>query len=315
MRVLVTGGAGFIGSHLCARLLVRGDEVDCLDNFITGRRQNVRELEQSPAFQLIEADVSEPFDVQVDAVFHLASPASPPGYLKYPLKTALANSFGAYHALRLSEKYQAKFLMASTSEVYGDPLEHPQREEYWGNVNPIGMRACYDESKRFAETLTTIFEKNNGVDARIVRIFNCYGPYSDPDDGRIVPSFVSRALLGEPITIYGDGRHTRSLCYVSDLVAGLLKAMFTEGTRGRVYNLGSPDEHTVIEYAQIIRQLTRSKSPIVHVDPISEDDPRRRQPDISRAREELGWQPVVGLEEGLSRTIEWFRSELVDRIA
>ncbi len=308
MKILVTGGAGFLGSHLCARLLERGHEVIILDNFLTGDKRNLPDPNGGGSYRLVESDVTEPFDIRVDAIFHLASPASPAGYVEHPLETALANSVGTYNALTVAEKYRAKFLMASTSEVYGDPLEHPQREEYWGNANPVGMRSCYEEGKRFAETLTTVFERSHGLDARIVRIFNCYGPHSDPNDGRMVPNFVKQALEGDPITVYGSGEHTRSLCYVSDLVEGLLKAMFTEGTRGRIYNLGSQDEHKVIEYASTIRRLAGSKSPILHVDPKFDDDPKRRRPDISRARLELGWAPVVEMEEGLRNTIEWFRA-------
>ena len=308
LKILVTGGAGFIGSHLSARLLERHHEVIILDNFLTGNRRNLPDSTGDVSFRLVEADVTDSFDLCVDAIFHLASPASPTGYVEHPLETALANSVGTYNALVLAEKYGAKFLLASTSEVYGDPLEHPQREEYWGNANPVGMRSCYEEGKRFAETLTTIFERSHGLDARIVRIFNCYGPNSDPDDGRLVPNFVKQAINHDPITIYGTGEHTRSICYVSDLVEGLLKAMFTEGTRGRIYNLGSQDEQKVIEYALLIKQLSGSRSPIVHVDPIFEDDPRRRRPDIARAKLELGWTPVVGMEEGLRNTIEWFRA-------
>ena len=307
MRILVTGGAGFVGSHLCARLLERQHEVIVLDNFLTGNRRNLPEPDASVSYRLVEADVTQPFDVCVDAIFHLASPASPSGYVEHPLETALANSIGTYNALRLAEKYSAQFLLASTSEVYGDPLEHPQREEYWGNANPVGLRSCYEEGKRFAETLTMIFERSHGLDARIVRIFNCYGPNSDPDDGRLVPNFVKQALKGDPITVYGTGEHTRSICYVSDLVEGLLKAMFTQGSRGRIYNLGSQDEHKVNEYASVIKRLAESKSPIVHLDPKFEDDPRRRRPDITRAKQELGWAPVVEMEEGLRNTIEWFR--------
>ena len=308
LKILVTGGAGFIGSHLCARLLEQRHEVIILDNFLTGKRRNLPDPNGDVRYRLVESDVTEPFDFCVDAIFHLASPASPSGYVEHPLETALANSVGTYNALTLAERCRAKFLLASTSEVYGDPLEHPQREEYWGNANPVGMRSCYEEGKRFAETLTTIFERSHGLDARIVRIFNCYGPNSDPNDGRLVPNFVKQALKDDPITIYGTGEHTRSLCYVSDLVEGLLKALFTEGTRGRIYNLGNQDEHKVIDYALMIKRLAGSKSPIVHVDPRFEDDPRRRRPDIARAKLELGWAPVVEVEEGLGNTIEWFRA-------
>lgn len=312
MKILVTGGAGFIGSHLCDALIAEGHEVVCADNLITGSRRNVTHLEGEPRFTFVEHDVTEPMDITVDAIFHLASPASPPGYLEYPLKTALANSQGTHNLLQLAQKCGARFLMASTSEAYGDPLEHPQREEYWGHVNPIGVRSCYDESKRFAETLTMIYVRQYDLDARVIRIFNTYGPRSDPNDGRIVPNFITQALRGEPITVYGDGTQTRALCYVSDLVEGILKAMFTPETEGEVFNLGNPDEHTVLEFAHVIKRLAASPSPIVYKSAPQlgnriADDPTRRCPDISKARRVLGWSPTVGLAEGMERTIGWFR--------
>lgn len=313
MHVVVTGGAGFIGSHLCTRLLDEGHRVTCVDNLITGSLDNIEPLRSNPNFRFIQADVSQPLTdlgERVDAIFHLASPASPPGYLTYPLQTALANSHGTLNMLQLAQRDGAKFLMASTSEAYGNPLEHPQKETYWGNVNPFGMRSCYDESKRYAETLTYIFIHQYGVDARVIRIFNTYGPNSDPNDGRIVPNFIKQALQGEPITVYDEGTRTRSLCYVSDLVEGIMRVMFTQGTKGEIFNLGNPEEHTVGEYAEIIKRLADSNSEIVHVPNISKDDPSRRKPDITKARERLGWEPKVGLEEGLSRTIEWFRRKL-----
>ena len=312
MRILVTGGAGFIGSHLCEHLLGQGHEVFCLDNLITGHRHNVAHLTGNPRFHFLEQDVVVPLakPLAVDAIYHLASPASPPDYLRHPLETALANSQGTHNMLELARAAGARLLFASTSEIYGDPLQHPQREDYWGNVNPIGMRSCYDESKRFGEALTATYVRTFGLDARIVRIFNTYGPHSDPVDGRIVPNFVTQAILGEPITVYGDGQQTRSLCYVSDLVAGLARAMDTPGTAGGVFNLGNPDEHTVLEYAQVIKQKANSPSPIVFKPPISEDEPMRRRPDISRARERLGWEPEVALDEGLALTIVWFRQRL-----
>jgi nucleoside-diphosphate-sugar epimerase len=312
MRSLVVGGAGFIGSHLCEHLLARGDEVVCVDNFITGRAENLATFRDHPRFRFVEADVIQPFDLDgpADELFHLASPASPPGYLRKPLETALVNSVGTNHLLDLARRKGGKFLLASTSEAYGDPLVHPQSEDYWGNVNPNGVRAPYDEGKRFAEALTMVYVRAYGVDGRIVRIFNTYGPRSDPDDGRLVPNFVTQALRGEPITVYGDGRQTRSLCYVSDLVRGLVRAMEAPGTTGRVYNLGNPDERTVLEFAEVIRRLAGSPSPIVHRAHISPDDPHRRCPDIDRARTELGWQPTVPLDEGLGETVEWFRDRL-----
>lgn len=313
MKALVTGGAGFIGSHLCARLLRDGHEVLCVDNLITGKRENLADVDGRPGFRYVHHDVSTPFgpevDQAVDLVFHLASPASPVGYFRNPLATALANSVGTNNALDLARRHHARFLVASTSEVYGDPLEHPQREEYWGNVNPNGIRSPYDEGKRFGEALTLIYVREYGVNARIVRIFNTYGPNSDPEDGRIVPNFVTQALAGEALTIYGSGTQTRSLCYVSDLVEGLLRAI-TVGVPGRVYNLGNPEEHTVLEFAQAIKRQAGSSSEIVFRSPSSEDDPRRRCPDITRARAELGWQPTVGLEEGIGLTIAWMRERL-----
>lgn len=312
MRSLVVGGAGFVGSHVCEALLDRGDDVIAVDNFITGQPENLASLRRHPRFQFLQADVIQPFDLdgELDEVFHLASPASPPGYLRKPLETALVNSVGTNHLLDLARRKGAKFLLTSTSEAYGDPLVHPQTEDYWGNVNPNGVRAPYDEGKRFAEALTMVYVRTYGVDARIVRIFNTYGPRSDPEDGRLVPNFVTQALRDQPITVYGDGRQTRSLCYVSDLVRGLLLAMETPGTTGRVYNLGNPDERTVLEFAEVIRELAGSSSPIVHREHISPDDPHRRCPDIRRARAELGWEPTIPLEEGLRQTVEWFRQRV-----
>lgn len=313
MRTVVTGGAGFIGSHLCARLLQLGHEVIAVDNLITGRRRNIADLLERPSFTFLEHDVVEPIDLQAEAVFHLASPASPKGYLDHPLETALVNSAGSYNLLQTSRIKGATFLLASTSEAYGDPLEHPQNERYWGNVNPVGVRSCYDESKRFAESLTMTYVRNLGVDARIVRIFNTYGPHSDPEDGRIVPNFINQALMGLPLTVYGDGSQTRSLCYVDDLVDGIVAAMFTDGTRGQVINLGNPREHTVLEYAHLIRKLCDSESEI-HFRPLPEDDPTRRCPDIGKARALLGWEPRVGLEEGLGQTIGWFKTIVQEKV-
>lgn len=312
MRALVTGGAGFVGSHLCERLLARGDEVVCVDNFITGQVENLETLRENPRFQFLQTDVIEPFEIDgaVDAVLHLASPASPPGYLRKPLETALVNSIGTNNLLALARARGAKFLLASTSEAYGDPLVHPQSEDYWGNVNPNGVRACYDEGKRFGEAITMVYVRQYGLDARIVRIFNCYGPRSDPNDGRLVPNFITQALRGEPMTVYGDGQQTRSLCYVSDLVDGLLRAMETNGTTGRVYNLGNPDERTIVEFAEVIRRVAGSSSPIVYREHISPDDPHRRCPDITRAKAELGWEPRVSLDDGLAQTVNWFRARL-----
>lgn len=248
--------------------------------------------------------------MQAELIFHLASPASPPGYLIYPVQTSMVNSLGTHNLLELAKRNGARFLLASTSETYGDPLVHPQREDYWGNVNPIGIRSCYDESKRFGESLTMTYVRQFDLDARIIRIFNTYGPNSDPNDGRLVPNFTTQALRGEPITIYGTGLQTRSLCYVSDLVEGIIRAMFFEDTKGDVFNLGMPDERTVLEFAQVIKSLAHSESPIVFRSHISEDDPSRRRPNIDKAIVKLQWTPQVDLEDGLSATIEWFRKRL-----
>jgi nucleoside-diphosphate-sugar epimerase len=311
MKVIVTGGAGFIGSHLCARLLADGHRVTCVDNLITGAAENVAPLREDPNFSFVDHDVVQPLMADGEAIFHLASPASPPGYLRFPVETALVNSFGTYHLLELARRNRAQFLIASTSEAYGDPLQHPQREDYWGNVNPVGVRSCYDESKRFGESLTMTFVRQHHLDARVIRIFNTYGPHSDPRDGRIVPNFITQAVRGEPITVYGDGQQTRSLCYVADLVEGILRAMWAPRTTGRVYNLGNPDERTVLEFAERIKSLAGSSSEIVFRPHISADDPQRRCPDIARARSELGWEPRVQLDEGLMRTISWFRTRLL----
>lgn len=310
MRILVAGGAGFIGAHLCRRLLADGHEVICVDNLSTGRAVNIAGLEDLPAFQFVEHDIVEPFEAEADAIFHLASPASPPGYLRRPVETMRVNSEGTLHLLQLARAQGARFLLASTSEAYGDPEQHPQRESYWGNVNPLGVRACYDEGKRFAEALTMTHVREFGLDGRIVRIFNTYGPRSDPDDGRLVPNFITQALRGEPLTLFGGGEQTRSLCYVSDLVEGLLRVMFTDGLRGEVINLGNPEEHTVREYAERIRDLCASHSEIVNVEAALGDDPQRRRPDITKATSVLGWQPRVSLAEGLQATIDYFRGEL-----
>ncbi len=315
MHVLVAGGAGFIGSHLCDALLERGDAVLAVDNFITGNRRNVEHLSGHPRFRLLEHDITVPLDLEVDAIYHLASPASPIGYLRHPVETSLVNSLGTYNLLELARRNRAIFLLASTSEVYGEPLEHPQREEYRGNVSCTGIRSCYDEGKRFAESLTMTYLRQYDLRAYIVRIFNTYGPRSDPQDGRLVPNFVVNALRGRPIPVYGDGSQTRSLCYVSDLVAGILRASEEPDATGEVFNLGNPDERSILEYARLIKRLADSSSPIVHVaatelgDRIS-DDPSRRCPDISKARRLLQWEPKISVEEGLGRTIRWFREAL-----
>ena len=308
MNVLVSGGAGFIGSHLCARLLDDGHRVLCVDNLLTGSLRNVEALQGRPGFSFLKQDVTEPFAYEAEAVFHLASPASPVGYMEHPFETILVNSLGTYRLLQRAREVGARFLITSTSEAYGDPLEHPQRETYFGNVNPVGPRACYDESKRLGETITMEFYRQYGLDARIVRIFNTYGPHSQMDDGRIVPNFITQALNGQSLTIHGDGTQTRSLCYVSDLVDGLVRAMFTPETAGEVYNLGNPEEHSVGEFAELIIGLCASPSKLLF-EPKRQDDPERRRPDISKAQTQLKWAPTVDLEAGMTRTIEWFRQE------
>ncbi|MEV5957075.1 UDP-glucuronic acid decarboxylase family protein [Streptomyces sp. NPDC051987] len=306
MRVVITGGAGFLGSHLCDLLLRRGDRVVCVDDLSTGRLENLRDAARHPAFRFVECDVTRGLDVPgpVDAVAHLASPASPPDYLRRPLQTLAAGSRGAEHALLLARRHGARFLLASTSEVYGSPQVHPQTEEYWGHVNPIGPRSVYDESKRFAEALTTAYRRTLGVDTGIVRIFNTYGPRMRADDGRVVSNFITQALSGRPVTVYGSGEQTRSFCYVDDLVRGLA-AMLDSDESGPV-NLGNPGEFTVAELAGLVRRLTGSAAP-VDFRPLPQDDPPRRRPAVERAARTLGWVPVVGLEQGLRQTIDWFR--------
>ena len=312
MNVLVSGGAGFIGSHLCARLLDEGYSVRCVDNLLTGSRRNIAALLENPRFTFLNHDVTEPLPFEADVVFHLASPASPVGYMEHPFETILVNSLGTYRLLQRVREVGAQFLISSTSEAYGDPLVHPQREDYFGNVNPVGPRACYDESKRLGETITMEFYRQYGVDARIVRIFNTYGPHSQMNDGRIIPNFITQALDGRSLTVHGDGSQTRSLCYVADLVDGLMCAMFTAGTAGEIYNLGNPEEHTVREYAELIIRLCGSSSELTF-EPKRQDDPERRRPDISKAREKLAWGPTVGLEDGMRRTIAWFQQERARR--
>jgi nucleoside-diphosphate-sugar epimerase len=305
LKIVVTGGAGFIGSHLCTRLLDEGHNVLCVDNLITGDERNIAPLRNHPHFSFLYQDVTRPFEFEADAIFHLASPASPVGYMDHPIETILVNSQGTYQMLEQAKKQNAMFLVASTSEAYGDPLVHPQREDYWGNVNPIGPRACYDESKRLGETLTMEYYRQYRMNARIVRIFNTYGPNSQINDGRMIPNFITQALLNEPLTIYGDGSITRSICYVSDLVDGLMRAMFKPHTAGEVFNLGNTEEHTVLEYAKIIIQLCEASSSIIF-EPNRVDDPERRRPDISKAQRVLGWEPKISIDAGLRRTIEWF---------
>jgi nucleoside-diphosphate-sugar epimerase len=305
-RALVTGGAGFIGSHLCDALLSGGQEVICLDNFATGRRRNISKALESPLFTLAEVDVTEPFDLEVDYIYDLASPASPADYYSMPVKTLLANSMGSRNCLELAKRLGVRMLLASTSEVYGDPEVTPQREDYYGHVNPVGPRSCYDEGKRFAEALCKAFEREHGVEVVIVRIFNTYGSRMRADDGRVVPNFICQALDGEPMTIYGDGSQTRSFCHVSDMVKALVLAMQTPEACGEVINAGNPDEMRIIDLAARLREKTGTPSPLAF-EPLPEDDPLQRKPDITRAMKVLGWAPQVGLDEGLDDAMAWFR--------
>ena len=314
--LLVSGGAGFIGSHLCAALLERDYFVVCVDNLSTGSKDNIASLLTHPRFHFLPIDVlaldqarlaSEGVDHPFSYVFHLASPASVVDYLRLPLETILVNGPGTQRLLELARASRARFLYTSTSEIYGDPLVHPQPEEYWGNVNPNGPRSCYDEGKRYGEALTALYGRSFGLDARIVRIFNTYGPHSRLDDGRVAPNFVGQALRGEPISIYGSGGQTRSFCYVSDLVAGLMAAMFTPGVGGEVFNLGNPEEHTILEFGEIVSRLCGVAAPRLTWGELPTDDPSRRQPVIDKATRLLGWRPVVALEDGLRDTIAWFR--------
>jgi UDP-glucuronate decarboxylase len=308
MRVLVTGGAGFIGSHLCERLLGDGHEVICLDNFFTGRRQNVLHLLDHHHFELLRHDVIEPILLEVDQIYNLACPASPVHYQFNPVKTVKTSVMGTINMLGLAKRVRARILQASTSEVYGDPQEHPQTEAYWGNVNPIGIRSCYDESKRLAETLMMDYHRQNGVDTRIARIFNTYGPRMLENDGRVVSNFIVQALRGEELTIYGTGEQTRSFCYVDDLVEALIRLMNADALHEPV-NLGNPGEFTIKELALEIARICNVDAPVKYY-PLPQDDPRQRQPDITRARELLGWQPTIPLREGLERTIAYFAEQL-----
>ncbi|MGA8573427.1 MAG: UDP-glucuronic acid decarboxylase family protein [Desulfobaccales bacterium] len=307
-RVLVTGGAGFIGSHLVERLLGQNHEVLCLDNYFTGSKKNLDHLRDNPRLELIRQDVVTAVMLEVDQIYHLACPASPVHYQYNPVKTIKTNVLGTLNMLGLAKRVKARILLASTSEVYGDPLVHPQKEEYWGNVNCIGVRSCYDEGKRVAETLMMDYHRQNGVDIRIARIFNTFGPRMAINDGRVVSNFIVQALTGGEITIYGQGQQTRSFCYVSDLVEALVRLMNQEGVHDPV-NLGNPDEFTILELATKVRSMVKSPSPISHR-PLPPDDPGRRRPDISRARELLGWQPEISLEQGLKQTIPYFAGKL-----
>jgi UDP-glucuronate decarboxylase len=308
MKVLVTGGAGFIGSHLCERLILQGHEVVCLDNFFTGRRDNVRHLLDYSRFELLRHDVCEPLLLQVDQIYNLACPASPVHYQYNPIKTVKSNVMGTLNMLVLARRVGARILQASTSEVYGEPHVHPQTESYWGNVNPIGLRSCYDEGKRVAETLMMDYHRQNKVDTRIARIFNTYGPRKAESDGRVVSNFIVQALKGEQLTLYGDGSQTRSFCYVDDLVGGLMRLMEADGLHEPV-NLGNPGEFSIRQLAETIVELCGAELAIDHR-PLPQDDPTQRQPDISRARQLLGWQPTVHLREGLERTVPYFAERL-----
>jgi UDP-glucuronate decarboxylase len=309
MRILVTGGAGFLGSHLIDRLLEQGHDVICLDNFFTGRKKNIIHHIGKPHFELMRHDVIDPFKVEVDRIYNLACPASPPAYQQNPIKTIKTSVMGAINCLGLARRINARIFQASTSEVYGDPDVHPQPESYHGNVNPIGIRSCYDEGKRCAETLFFDYHRQNDVDIRVVRIFNTYGPRMHPNDGRVVSNFVVQALKGEDITIYGDGSQTRSFCYVSDLIEGFLRLMETEGLTGPM-NIGNPGEFSMLELAELVLKKVGGPSKLKFL-PLPSDDPKQRRPDISQAREKLGWEPKVPLEEGLDKTIAHFRAEVL----
>lgn len=319
-KVLIAGSAGFIGSHLTDRYLERGCAVVGVDNLITGAQANLERARAGERFTFIRSDVAAPWDEVIaevergdrlpEAILHLASPASPIDYFEFPLETMAANSLGTKHCLEAAQRWNCRFLYASTSESYGDPLVHPQREDYWGNVNPVGPRACYDESKRFGEAMTMTCVRNGNADARIIRIFNTYGPRMRPNDGRVVSNFIVQALRGEPLTVYGDGSQTRSFCYVDDLVDGIMRAAAGEETRGRVINLGNPEEHTVADFAQLVCDIVGVPLSVDR-QPAREDDPGRRRPDITLARELLAWEPRTSVRDGLKRTVEFFREASV----
>lgn len=308
MRVLVTGGAGFLGSHLCDRLISQGHEVVCLDNFFTGRKGNIRHLLGNPDFELVRHDVIDPFKFEVDQIYNLACPASPPHYQFNPIKTTKTSVMGAINCLGLAKRVRARVFQASTSEVYGDPSVHPQPESYWGNVNTIGLRSCYDEGKRCAETLFFDYHRENNVDIRVVRIFNTYGPRMHPNDGRVVSNFIVQALKGQDLTVYGDGSQTRSFCYVDDLIEGFDRLMNQDEVTGPI-NIGNPGEFTMLELAEETLKVVGGPSKIIH-QPLPADDPKQRQPDITLARQHLKWEPTIELAEGLKRTADYFRAEI-----
>lgn len=307
-QAIVTGGAGFIGSHLCDELVHMGYFVTCIDNLSSGKKENIRHLIKNASFRFIQADVTNsiPEIESVNYIFHLASPASVIDYQNAPEETALANSVGTIHLLQLAKALKARFLFASTSEIYGDPKEHPQKETYWGNVNPVGIRSCYDESKRFGEMMTMLYFRKYNLDTRIVRIFNTFGPRMRPTDGRVISNFINQAIRGDSMTIYGSGKQTRSFCYISDLIDGIVKVMFSS-VSGEIYNLGNPAEHTIVELAQKITRLTQSSSKIVYKD-LPLDDPEKRKPDITKAKTQLGWEPIVRLDDGLDKTITYYKN-------
>jgi UDP-glucuronate decarboxylase len=305
MNNLITGGAGFIGSHLCERLLEKGEEVTVVDNFFTGTKQNIKHLIDNPRFELIRHDITEPLLIETDRIYHLACPASPVHYQRDPVKTVETNVVGTNNMLKIAERTGARMLLASTSEIYGNPKVHPQVESYWGNVNSIGPRSCYDEGKRVAETLMFDYHRERNIDIRVARIFNTYGPRMSENDGRVISNFITQALKDNPITVFGNGTQTRSFCYVDDLVCGLIFLMETENITGPI-NLGNPEEKTIIQIARIISNLTNSKSPIEFKD-LPEDDPERRKPDITLAHNELNWFPIVDFEDGIKKTIEYFK--------
>jgi len=304
MRILVTGGAGFIGSNLCERLLRDGHDVVCLDNLYTGRKENIAEFLGNPRFEFVRHDVQDPIRLEVDQIYHLACPASPPAYQRNPIYTMKTSFLGTLNMLGLARRLRIPMLLASTSEVYGDPLVHPQVEEYWGNVNPVGIRSCYDEGKRAAETLAADYRRFHGVDSRIIRIFNTYGPKMDPQDGRVVSNFIVQSLQGKPLTMYGDGQRTRSFCFVDDLVEGMVRVMNAAECPGPI-NLGNPGEFTMMELAQKVMALTGNRCEFVYK-PLPQDDPARRRPDIRHAMALLDWRPRFQLDEGLKRTVEYF---------
>lgn len=309
MKILVTGGAGFLGSHLCERLLDQGNEVICLDNFFTGRKKNIIKLLDYNSFELIRHDVVDPFKVEVDQIYNLACPASPVHYQHNPIKTVKTSVMGAINCLGLAKRINARILQASTSEIYGDPKVHPQEESYWGNVNPIGLRSCYDEGKRCAETLFFDYHRQNNVDIRVMRIFNTYGPNMHPKDGRVVSNFIVQALMGNDITVFGEGTQTRSFCYVDDLISGMTRLMNTEGVHQPV-NIGNPVEFTIMELAEIVLNKIDSSSKIINK-PLPSDDPTQRKPDITLAKNLLNWEPKILLKEGLDKTIRYFKKEIL----